>query len=202
MFVAPGLLGGRTFWWDALAGPDGLRAALRDHVLVALCGDDEAARAWAVRSGHVMREMPAWARSGTKSDLAAWAAGGSLSIGVHTWRHANLSRLNANDIQEELAKPLSWLRDHLSTAILPWLTYPYGIANAEVTRAVEKAGFDAALLVAGGWLPRSPQNRFALSRLNVSSGLTAAGFRLRLAGLFGTVAPTQQSGSDPLLPYS
>ena len=51
MFVAPGLLGGHTFWWDALAGPDGLSAALRDHVLVALRGDGDATRAWAVRSG-------------------------------------------------------------------------------------------------------------------------------------------------------
>jgi peptidoglycan/xylan/chitin deacetylase (PgdA/CDA1 family) len=200
MFVAPGLLGGHSFWWDALAGPAGLPDMLRDHVLVALRGDDDATREWADRSGHVMRAMPPWGRSGTESELASWAADGSLSIGVHTWRHANLSRLSTSEVESELAKPLVWLRERLSAVTIPWLTYPYGMANSEVTRTVEGVGYDAALMAAGGWLPRPPRNRFALSRLNVASGLTAAGFRLRLAGLFGAVAPAQQSGADLLQP--
>ena len=146
-----------------------------------------------------MREMPPWAQSGTESEVASWAADRSFGIRGTHWRHANLARLGANEVLEELARPLAWLGSgsDCSPAVADVSVWycEYGSYKGG-----PGAGYDAALMVTGGWLPRSPPNRFELSRLNVPAGLTAAGFRLRLAGLFRPVASAPQSASDPSLP--
>ncbi len=194
MFAAPGLLGGYSFWWDALAGSDGLSDAVRDYALGALRGDGEAVRKWAARIGKPLREMPDWGRSGTEPELRAWVAAESLTVGVHTWCHANLSRLAAREVEDELTKPLAWLRDRLGTDILPWLTYPYGLSTHAAAAAAKTAGYDAALGVTGGWVERPIGDPYLLPRLNIPAGLTTKGFRLRLAGIVGAaVAFTQHS---------
>jgi len=190
MFAAPGLLGTSGFWWDALAGPGGLPDEVREHALGELRGDGDVVRAWAVDSGRTMRDMPASERPGTESELMAWANDDSLTVGAHTWRHANLSRLTASDIEEEVVRPLTWLRDRMPAAVVPWLTYPYGLATVAVASAAKTAGYEAALAVSGGWIGRPRGDPYWLPRLNIPAGLTLHGLRLRLAGIIGSpVAP-------------
>jgi peptidoglycan/xylan/chitin deacetylase (PgdA/CDA1 family) len=202
MFAAPGLLGGDSFWWDALAGDDDLLPAVRSRALDEMHGDGQEVRAWAVGSGRAVREMPAWGRPGAESDLAAWAADRSLTIGVHTWRHANLARLSTDDLEEELVKPLAWVRAHHSSAVLPWLTYPYGLATSSVVAAARAAGYEAALLASGGWMQRPVGDRYTLPRLNIPAGLTAYGFRLRLAGIIGRPLHPRHTLPEPRAGYA
>ncbi len=194
MFAAPGLLGGDSFWWDALAGAADLSTGDREYALGELRGDGAAVRAWAARAGRPWQEMPAWGRPGTESELAAWAMVDSFAVGVHTWRHANLSRLAATELSHELAKPLEWLRNRFGKRVLPWLTYPYGVSTSASATAAKALGYNAALAVSGGWLPPRITDPYLLPRLNIPAGLTANGFRLRLAGIVGSpVAPTLHS---------
>jgi peptidoglycan/xylan/chitin deacetylase (PgdA/CDA1 family) len=105
-----------------------------------------------------------------------------LNLGSHTWSHPNLTRLTDAELAEELTRPLGWLRERFPR-VIPWLTYPYGLTDERVARATGRARYEAALRVDGGWFGPSPA-RFSLPRFNVPAGLSSAGFRLRLAGLF------------------
>ncbi|HYV97062.1 MAG TPA: polysaccharide deacetylase family protein, partial [Gemmatimonadaceae bacterium] len=184
VFVAPGRLGGHTFWWDALATRDaGLSPDARRHALHELQGKDERVRAWAAASGFPSEDVPAEYHSASEDDLHAAAAGGHVHYGAHTWSHPSLPDLDAQDLQRELERPLPWLRERFACAI-PWLAYPYGHSSPAVAAATQRAGYEAACLVAGGWLGRESGDRFALARQNIPDMLSVNGFRLRLAGLF------------------
>lgn len=185
MFVAPGLLGGHVFWWDALAGPDGLSASVRHEALETCRGDDGLVRAWAQRAGVVLRDVAACQRSGTVADLRNWAANASLTVAPHTWAHRNLARLGPDEVVDELRRPLEWVSRMFPDRAMPWLAYPYGRPPSEAASVAARAGYDAALLVEGGWIPRPPGDAYTLPRLNVPRGLTLRGYRLRLAGMLG-----------------
>jgi peptidoglycan/xylan/chitin deacetylase (PgdA/CDA1 family) len=194
MFAAPGLLGGDSFWWDALAGAADLSPDVRGYALGELRGDGATVRAWATSVGLPVQEMPAWGRPGTESELAAWVSVNSFPVAVHTWRHANLSRLTGNELSDELAKPLTWLRNRFGANVLPWLTYPYGFSTSAAAIAARALGYEAALAATGGWLPQPITDPYLLPRVNIPAGLTADGLRLRLAGTVGRpVASAQHS---------
>lgn len=184
LFVAPAFLGGRSFWWDVLArrGEGGLDAAVRTRALHELQGKDDAVREWAEGSGHRLATVPDIACAASEEELARAAVAPGITLGSHTWSHPNLTRLEGRELAAELARPLAWLRQHVAQP-LPWLAYPYGLFSDDVARAAAAAGYEAALGVSGGWLPREPPDRFALSRLNVPPGLSIEGFVLRCAGL-------------------
>ena len=183
MFVAPGLLEGRAFWWDVLAMPRGeLREQVRRHALYACRGEDEAVRRWARETGLPLGEPPEALRGATEAELRGAADEGALTIGVHTWSHPNLAALEAAELRAELARPLAWLRARFA-GVVPWLAYPYGLAPADGGRAARSAGLDVGLLVSGGWLPPAGVDPYAVPRFNVPAGISLDGFRLRLAGL-------------------
>jgi len=183
IFVPPAFLGGRSFWWDAAADPvSGLSRAARTHALESCAGQDDLIRTWAASAGLPLQAPPAHAVAASEEELQRAIEYPGLSIGSHTWSHPNLTRLTDAELAEELTRPLGWLRARFPR-VIPWLTYPYGLTDSRVERATEQAGYEAALRVDGGWFGPSPA-RFSLPRFNVPAGLSAAGFRLRLAGLF------------------
>lgn len=184
IFVAPGLLGGRTFWWDVLAGPEGLPEAVRTQSLEALRGQDAAVREWAGRQQLALAEPPEDCRGAEESELAAAASAPGITLGCHTWSHPNLARLAHEELAGELARPLQWLRQRYGERVLPWISYPYGRWSPPVAEAARVAGFVAGLRVEGGWHRCGAPDRFGIPRLNVPAGLSGNGFRLRLAGLF------------------
>lgn len=183
LFVAPAFVGGRSFWWDTVADPaTGLSAGARAHALEACAGQDAVVRTWAASAGLPLRDPPPFAVAATMEELQGAVRYAGLSLGSHSWSHPNLTRLADSELEAELARPLAWLQQRFSP-VIPWLSYPYGLSDDRVWRAAEQAGYAGALRVDGGWLDE-PRSRFALPRFNVPAGISPAGFRLRLAGLF------------------
>jgi peptidoglycan/xylan/chitin deacetylase (PgdA/CDA1 family) len=183
MFVAPGLLGGRSFWWDQLAGPLGgvLPADVRGFALETLAGRQDRVAAWAAERRLPWTEsMPAWAVGASAAALRSAASLPGITIGAHSWSHPNLAALTGEALTQELQAPRQWMREQgLGTG--DWLAYPYGRAGADTAQAAEAAGYVGALRVSGGFV-RADVHRHQLPRLNVPAQLSGAGLRLRLAG--------------------
>jgi peptidoglycan/xylan/chitin deacetylase (PgdA/CDA1 family) len=183
IFVTPGMLGRRSFWWDALAGPGGsIAEPLRRHALEQCRGEDETVRRWARDAGHPLAAPGEAFRTAREDELLAAAGDPLVTLGVHTWSHPNLTRLTPAEAVRELRRPLEWLRERVRTA-LAWVAYPYGLWSPAVATAAADAGLDAGLRVNGGWIPRRGVDRAAIPRSNVPAGLSLDGFRLRLAGI-------------------
>ncbi len=185
VFVAPAFLGGRAFWWDAFVaeGEACLPQELRTRMLWEYRGQDAAIQDYALRLGRSTRALPQHARCVSESVLLTLVDTGLLHVASHSWSHANLAALQRVELEEELTRPLEWIHERFSPR-RAYLAYPYGCSSAAVEHAAERCGYGGALRVEGGWLPRIARQRFALPRLNVSGGLSADGFALRLAGFF------------------
>jgi len=182
VFVAPGLFGGTT-WWDRLSDPSagGVLPAMRAAALSAHQGRfDRVMSAF----GPGRSSLPSWAGIATEDEVLAAAASPGITLGAHTWSHPNLTALDTEDLANELASPLVWLRT-VGQSATPWLAYPYGFTSPVVARAAAAAGYAGAFRIDGGWMAKEPAvwRRFDLPRLNVPSGLSLAGFRLRTAGM-------------------
>jgi peptidoglycan/xylan/chitin deacetylase (PgdA/CDA1 family) len=185
IFVAPGLLAGHTFWWDALADPgSGLPGDVRSHGLEELRGEDAAIRAWAARTGRSTRELPDYARSASEEELRRAVARGGVTLGSHSWSHPSLPRLSRAEIASELTRSRDWLAARFGATFIPWLSYPYGHLSAAVIEEAAAAGYRGALAIDGGWMPPGPPAPYSVPRLNVPAGLSPKGFALRAAGLF------------------
>jgi peptidoglycan/xylan/chitin deacetylase (PgdA/CDA1 family) len=185
IFVATAFVNGGDFWWDALtaAGAQAPTPELRARALAECAGMDGCIREVASRERLVVESSsPPHARGASEGNLAAAAAVHGITLGSHTHSHPNLTRLSGESLQAELEGPLVWLRERFSN-VLPVISYPYGLSSPEVERAAAHAGYAAGLRIEGGWMSRSVTNAFALPRLDVPSGLSAAGFALRCAGV-------------------
>lgn len=180
VFVAPGLLEGRSFWWDALG--DGLDEPTRRTALETLRGEDAAIREWAARHGRPLAASAEHARGATLGQLRRAVERGGVTLGAHTWSHPNLAAVDEATLRRELGEPLPWLRQRFPEATIPWLAYPYGLESPAARRVAAESGYRGAFRVDGGWL-RPGEAPFGLPRLNVPAGLSLDGFRLRLAGV-------------------
>jgi peptidoglycan/xylan/chitin deacetylase (PgdA/CDA1 family) len=182
IFVAPAFVGGGSFWWDAVAGAGGLDDAVRGTALSVLRGEDARVRAWAREQGLPLQDLPAHQTVASEEQLAAATRSGGITLASHTWSHPNLARLEMDELEGELVRPLAWLRERFD-AVIPWLTYPYGLHSPTVERAAEKAGYAGALRVEGG-IQRGPTRRdYRLPRVNVPAGISIRGFELRTSGI-------------------
>jgi peptidoglycan/xylan/chitin deacetylase (PgdA/CDA1 family) len=184
IFVAPGCLGGRVFWWDALShGAGHMDDAVRAHALETLAGSDAAIIAWARDSGiQVRTDLPAYARSATTRELQNAIARSGITVGSHTWSHVNVARVNEADLESEMNQSLSWLRAEAGSKCIPWLAYPYGLESDLSRRAAESAGYVFALRIEGGWHRRTDVPALARPRLNVGAGMSDNAFRARILG--------------------
>jgi peptidoglycan/xylan/chitin deacetylase (PgdA/CDA1 family) len=185
IFVAPGRLSDHVFWWDALSnGGAALDDAIRHHALHGLGGSDERVRAWATRIRLPSSDaVPAYAQTATPAELRAALDFAGITVGSHSWSHANLAALSALDIATELERSRDWLDAAFGERAIPWLAYPYGLDSEETHRAAAKAGYAGALRIGGGWHRAIDVPRLARPRLNVPGSLTVAGFRARLLGV-------------------
>jgi peptidoglycan/xylan/chitin deacetylase (PgdA/CDA1 family) len=184
VFVAPALLDGGVFWWDALTpgGTPGVAPAVREDALRRLAGKGSAILA---EHGHRdISRIPSHARGASEAELRGAAARSGITLASHSWSHPNLAALAPAELEDELRRSVAWLRERFA-GILPYISYPYGHYSPAVERAVAAAGYSAALRIEGGWLLEGASNRYAVPRLNVPSGLSNAGFRLRCSGVLG-----------------
>jgi peptidoglycan/xylan/chitin deacetylase (PgdA/CDA1 family) len=183
IFVPPALLNDGIFWWDALTpdGMPGLAPEIRDDALRRMAGKGSE-----ILEHHGCTDtsrIPAWARGATESELRDAARQPGITLASHSWSHPNLAALSPDELEGELRRPLAWLRERF-TGVLPYISYPYGHYSAAVERAAAEAGYAAAFRIDGGWLRDGGASRYAIPRLNIPAGLSNAGFRLRLSGLF------------------
>ncbi len=196
VFVAPGLLGSIPAW-DRHAAAGHWAAADRAHFLWQQQGLDAALPAppWTAPLAPPssvpppipvpLPELLERCRLATADAvLAAVAAGrGRVTLGNHSWRHANLGALDAATVRQEVRATTAWLAKHAATAAVPVLAYPYGIPPRDPDAALADAGVAQALCVTGGWMTshdaRAP---WRLPRWNVPAGISPHGFRLRLRG--------------------
>jgi peptidoglycan/xylan/chitin deacetylase (PgdA/CDA1 family) len=182
LFVAPGLLGARTFWWDELAqGPGGLSAARRRAAIDTHGGRSDAIRA-ALNDHGSPASLPRWYACADEEPVRSLARFEGLTLGAHSWSHPNLTRLTAQALIPELTRPLEWLASTTARTVRT-LAYPYGIHSPEVQAAARAAGYDAALRVEGGWFRREAGDPLVVPRFNIPAGLSEDGFMLRLSGV-------------------
>jgi peptidoglycan/xylan/chitin deacetylase (PgdA/CDA1 family) len=186
IFVAPSFVNGHDFWWDALTEPGqhALSPELRAWALDDCAGRDAEIRARAPREHHAhVTPAPSHARGAHEHDLVAAAGKRGITLGSHSWNHPNLTRIEDNALSTELTLPLEWLRERF-TNVIPVISYPYGLGSPRVESAARAAGYTAGLRIDGGWLTGGKViDPFAVPRLDVPSGLSAAGFELRVAGV-------------------
>jgi peptidoglycan/xylan/chitin deacetylase (PgdA/CDA1 family) len=183
VFVAPGLLGGDT-WWDRLAAAAGgvMPDDVRRHAIETLRGDRDAVLAWFASRGGASRDSRSLPRIATESELTTASRQSGITFASHTWSHRNLSVLSPEELDCELAPSLAWLRTRFTNTI-PWLSYPYGLSSSTVEQAAERAKYRGAFRVSGGWMNRRPAHAHALPRLGIPAGISPQGFSLRLAGI-------------------
>ena len=182
VFVAPGLLGGDT-WWDRLAGAGGgvMADDVRREAIENMRGDRDAVLA-RFETREQSRNAPVLPRIASEADLAAAARQQGITFGSHTWSHRNLSALSSDELDAELGPSLVWLRARF-TNVVPWLSYPYGISSDAVEQIAEQSRYRGAFRVSGGWVKRDSARAYALPRLGIPAGLSLHGLALRLAGI-------------------
>jgi peptidoglycan/xylan/chitin deacetylase (PgdA/CDA1 family) len=184
VFVAPGLLGQRSTWWDDAASPS--QGAIPDATRDAWLDGDAAGLSQRIRPQLRVPAAGLPASYAIADDALVRTAAGTTTVTLasHSWSHASLSALATHGAQDtlahELSAPLTWLRDS-GAPMLPMLAYPYGRWNGAAAAAARAAGYTAAFRVDGGALARN-DDAFALPRINVPSAMRAAGVWLRAAG--------------------
>src|SRR3989442_215498 len=104
------------------------------------------------------------------------------TLASHTWTHPNLVQLPPAELEDELRRPLAWLRQRFER-VIPWLSYPYGLASRAVEAAAAAAGYTAALVLEGGWCAPGRVRRYAVPRHGVPRDLSVNGFVLCTSGL-------------------
>lgn len=184
IFVAPGRLNNHVFWWDAIAHRKAnLDETLRNHAVFNLGGADERVREWAARAGiATCDELPAYAQSATRDELAAALKFPGITLGSHSWSHANMASLGITEVVSEVRRSREWLRAEFGEKAINWLAYPYGLESTQARVAVAEASYSGALRVDGGWHRPTEVSPFARPRFCIGSGLSLAGLRARLTG--------------------
>ena len=185
VFVAPHFVGDGAFWWDRLALPKDprARAHFRHRALTECAGRDESVRLLAAQCGVSEQHVPTFARCASESEIRRAVSGAGMDLGSHSWSHPNLAALTADEVADEMARPLSWLRARFD-GVVPLLAYPYGLTSDAVVESAARSGYSGALLISGEWLRRDRSSPMRLPRVDVPAALSATGFALRSSGLF------------------
>jgi len=184
-FVCPGLLDGRTFWWDAIASREAglLPAKIRRLALSELEGRQDRILQWADREGIRRGAVPPYCRSASYAELSEAAGEPGITIGSHTWSHPNLKCIDAGEGRRDLKSARKWLTRNLSS-VIPWLAYPYGLAPTDAPGLLP-AGEEFALTIESRLidvenLDFDPR---LLPRVNISASLSLSRFELLVSGL-------------------
>lgn len=184
IFVAPGRLERHVFWWDALSSESGeLDRGVRDYALNKLAGSEERVRIWAARAGlSVWDDLPDYARAATREELRTAVASPGITVGSHTWSHANLANLSVDEIVSEVSRSRAWLKREFGAKYIDWLAYPYGLDSVAAQQVIADASYTGALRITGGWHYAARVSPFARPRFSVPAGISVAGLKTRIFG--------------------
>ena len=103
-----------------------------------------------------------------------------MEFGSHSLSHRSLPQLTDSELAEELTRS----REVLGSIVerpLAVLAYPYGDANERVKRAVQRAGYSAALAVNSGPLAIET-DRYEIRRVRVTNRASEAYMKFKLSG--------------------
>lgn len=187
VFVCPGLMGLKGFWWDVLAGPGqgGVEGSVRDHALRHFGGRQEPILAWAEDQGIPDDPLPDLYQAATSEEVEAASSRSGIELGSHTWSHVNLTSVSPETASEELSRAMEWLKAAGHSAA-GQLTYPYGLTSPAVVSMAMAAGYENGFLVHGGLMREAvrTQTPFEIPRMNIPRGLSAEGMAARVSGVW------------------
>ena len=147
--------------------------------------------------GHVRHALPVLRRAGWPGVLnLAWSflpdiggtdavrrlARAGWEIDSHSLSHPDLTRLSDGDLRREVTGSRTRIRRAFGRRAANFFAYPSGRHDARVQRAVRAAGYLAATTVKRGFA-RPTADPYALSRIQVSGGTSAAALLRRLRDL-------------------
>jgi peptidoglycan/xylan/chitin deacetylase (PgdA/CDA1 family) len=168
------------FWWDQPEVVTSLTPHRRQAWLNDLRGD-QAAILSDCRAPSTFR-IPSTHRPADWATIRAHV-GRRLDIGMHSATHRCLTTLDTPDLEKELVESRAVL--HRATGVWPeCFAFPYGIWDRRVRDAVRAAGYRAAVTLDDRFAGR-PADMWALPRLNVPAGISAAAFEAWTAGVRG-----------------
>jgi peptidoglycan/xylan/chitin deacetylase (PgdA/CDA1 family) len=116
------------------------------------------------------------------TDAVRRLARAGWEIDSHSLTHPDLTRLSDAALRRELTGSRTRIRRAFGPRAANFFAYPSGRHDARVRRAVRAAGYRAATTVRRG-LARPTANPYALSRIQVSGGTSAAALLRRLREL-------------------
>jgi peptidoglycan/xylan/chitin deacetylase (PgdA/CDA1 family) len=106
-------------------------------------------------------------------------------IGSHSFSHTNLNKLNAAGLRYEVADSKVEIEKHISGSVTVF-DYPYGAYSPRVVKAVQYAGYVAAVVISPMIRQRSDQI-YRLNRITMSNAVTMERFKFYMSG--GKIAP-------------
>ena len=163
-----------AYWWDH-PSVDTENTALREVWLTELRGEGAVIAPVATATS-----IPASHRPADWETIAA-AAWAGCTLGVHSATHRTLTRLSETELAEEVVE--SWETIRRETGVrAEFFAYPYGRWSAPVRDAVRQAGYRGAVTLDYG-LVAPGADPWALRRVNVPAGISAAAFEAWCAGL-------------------
>ncbi|MEO3782767.1 polysaccharide deacetylase family protein [Actinocorallia sp. B10E7] len=101
------------------------------------------------------------------------AADEGVEIGAHSHSHPQLDQLGDGPLRDELTRSRLLLEDRLQRPVTT-MAYPYGYSSARVRRAVARAGYDTAYVVANE--VSSHRSGYAVPRLTIQRSTSLASF--------------------------
>ena len=135
-------------------------------------------------SSNKIQELPSHCRPTHPRGLFSALENYDLWLGSHSWTHANLPALSDSEIEQELVSAREWIAREGKNWV-NWVAYPYGSVDERVTSVA--SGLHEGGFLSGGGLAiakgRWRSTHFLAPRINIPSGLSLDGFRLRASGL-------------------
>ncbi len=120
---------------------------------------------------------------GTKAIKRMIRAG--WEIDAHTLTHPDLTTVDDGRLAQEIVGSRARLRRYFGASAGRFFCYPSGRYDARVVAAVKAAGYLGATTTQAGWA-RPAADRFALSRIRIDRGMTAAAVLQRIRDTRGS----------------
>lgn len=179
VFVAPGILGAPSMWWDreraAVESEEAWERRREALLAPPSCGLD------ARIPSRATSPRPSCEEAGiaTLDELRAACRDGLVEVGCHTWSHACLPALDTDACRDELRRSRDWLVAS-GLPYRPVHAFPYGRWSDRAVDLLKELGIERAMRIDGGVIRGG--HGFCLPRINVPAGISAAGLLVRLAG--------------------
>ena len=101
-------------------------------------------------------------------------------IGVHSFTHPSLVRLNAIGLRREIVDAKTEIEKNTGRPVTVF-AYPYGALSPRVMQAVQDAGYVAAVAI-GPRIQQHSDQIYRLNRITMSNGMTTARFEACVTG--------------------